>query len=477
MMVARLTPDISNIRTMSKKPGRNDPCPCGSGRKYKQCCGKPAVQPITGGKEQAVTRAIQWLETMHRKPFQREVEDFMFHRFWPGDEVDPEQVPEDFWQMIQINVLEWMLARGELLLNNEYVMVQDLLLGQGGPRLNAEQQDYLRQFESNLVRLYYVTDSRPGDGLTLIDALNEHAEALIVQEKSGSQTLMAGDYLGCRVVYVDDHLELSGALYPFSDSHIGPVLDMATQVLQSSREQFPRANPDRILEQWLVERWFEQLVSPPTMPQFMDAATGEPMLLVTDHYQIIDRDALMAKLAASDEMQMTGEYSWDYLEQHDDGMTRARLTLNFAEPQDRHQDRFSVFYRTLQLADEGRPWFEQLAGDSVRHLTRELTDPVGSIADGETGPSQQQPPDIDADDMAAVVTEFMHKHYANWADEPIPTLQNKTPREAIASASGKERVKGLLRSYENGEKDMAASQGREPISYQFLWDELGLTRD
>ena len=21
--------------------GRNDPCPCGSGRKYKKCCGKP----------------------------------------------------------------------------------------------------------------------------------------------------------------------------------------------------------------------------------------------------------------------------------------------------------------------------------------------------------------------------------------------------------------------------------------------------
>jgi preprotein translocase subunit SecA len=22
------------------KPGRNDPCPCGSGKKYKKCCGK-----------------------------------------------------------------------------------------------------------------------------------------------------------------------------------------------------------------------------------------------------------------------------------------------------------------------------------------------------------------------------------------------------------------------------------------------------
>ena len=23
-------------------PGRNDPCPCGSGKKYKKCCGKGA---------------------------------------------------------------------------------------------------------------------------------------------------------------------------------------------------------------------------------------------------------------------------------------------------------------------------------------------------------------------------------------------------------------------------------------------------
>jgi SWIM/SEC-C metal-binding protein len=26
----------------SKVAGRNDPCPCGSGRKYKHCCGKTA---------------------------------------------------------------------------------------------------------------------------------------------------------------------------------------------------------------------------------------------------------------------------------------------------------------------------------------------------------------------------------------------------------------------------------------------------
>ena len=30
----------SNTVVKDKKIGRNDPCPCGSGRKYKQCCGK-----------------------------------------------------------------------------------------------------------------------------------------------------------------------------------------------------------------------------------------------------------------------------------------------------------------------------------------------------------------------------------------------------------------------------------------------------
>ena len=28
------------VRNADKKVGRNDPCPCGSGKKYKQCCGR-----------------------------------------------------------------------------------------------------------------------------------------------------------------------------------------------------------------------------------------------------------------------------------------------------------------------------------------------------------------------------------------------------------------------------------------------------
>jgi uncharacterized protein len=30
------------------EPGRNDPCPCGSGKKYKKCCGSPTADDIGG---------------------------------------------------------------------------------------------------------------------------------------------------------------------------------------------------------------------------------------------------------------------------------------------------------------------------------------------------------------------------------------------------------------------------------------------
>ena len=34
-----LPPPVEPIQA-EQKPERNDPCPCGSGKKYKKCCGK-----------------------------------------------------------------------------------------------------------------------------------------------------------------------------------------------------------------------------------------------------------------------------------------------------------------------------------------------------------------------------------------------------------------------------------------------------
>ena len=50
------------------KVGRNDPCPCGSGKKFKKCCGSQANQPAAGeNKDGGVGKALDWLTSRHAK--------------------------------------------------------------------------------------------------------------------------------------------------------------------------------------------------------------------------------------------------------------------------------------------------------------------------------------------------------------------------------------------------------------------------
>jgi len=39
---SKKNPGNNTNSTTSRKIGRNDPCPCGSGKKYKKCCGRQA---------------------------------------------------------------------------------------------------------------------------------------------------------------------------------------------------------------------------------------------------------------------------------------------------------------------------------------------------------------------------------------------------------------------------------------------------
>ena len=41
---------------MSEKVGRNDPCPCGSGKKYKKCCLAEAFVHV--GKEESIRKRL-----------------------------------------------------------------------------------------------------------------------------------------------------------------------------------------------------------------------------------------------------------------------------------------------------------------------------------------------------------------------------------------------------------------------------------
>jgi len=271
---------------------------------------------------------------------------------------------------------------------------------------------------------------------------------------------------------VNGHHELSGVAYQFSRFVVPDVIAQ----LREAIDQFDKCQEvlPGLLSVIIRKKWLEQYFAPMSMPTMMDAYTGEPMLLITDHYRVKDWDVLTQSLSNQSDVEGDRESGWSRFLDCEDGETRATVSINI----ENSADKITLFYKTQSYADNGRSWFEVIVGDAAQFITRELSDPKGMMAN--MSPDEEAEPggvesDVPPEMLADLIEKTILRMYANWADEPIQALNGKTPRQAIKTPAGLERVKGLLRSYQTGEKQQAEQQGRREISYEFLWRELNIS--
>jgi hypothetical protein len=149
-----------------KKIGRNDPCPCGSGKKYKQCCLKAEEakkEKAANDRSEAVPRAIQWLMLKHDKGVRQALDEGFFGTL-NDDEYERLQVDHaEAFQGVLVNAMEWLLSDGTLLIQGREHRVADLLLGRGGPLLSVEQRQWLELLTSTRLGLYELADVVPGE--------------------------------------------------------------------------------------------------------------------------------------------------------------------------------------------------------------------------------------------------------------------------------------------------------------------------
>jgi hypothetical protein len=455
-----------------KKLGRNDPCPCGSGKKYKHCCLSAEASRAANDRSEAIPLAIQWLMTKHGKAA-REALDEGFFGSLDDDEYDllPDE-GDDAYDAIMINALEWLLADGVMTIKGEDHRVADLLLGRGGPLFSVEQRQWIELLTGMPLRLYEIVEVRPGECMTLKDLLlPPECEPFFVQEKSGTQHANRYDLLAARILPVDDHFELSGAVYSFPRAQSWDLLEELTDELEGVEPDSPLAK--EITSVIIPCHWLQLFVSAFDVPQLIDHLTGESLLFVTDHYRVHDWDALENSLSGEADMDGDREEGWSRIFEGEDGLVRRSLSIETGK----RPDRIKVTYRTQAYADAGRPWFETVAGTAVAFVSREISDPKGMLAHMQ--PDEAKDRSVPAPLPPELLTELFEQRirqlYADWADTPVPILGDRTPREAIKTPDGLEQVKFLLHTYEHGEAQQARAQQRAPVSYDFLWLSVGIT--
>lgn len=326
--------------------------------------------------EDAPRVAISWLAERHRKGWNSAFESLL--ELWRpeglGDKWPQRQGGAD---MLAVNVSEWLLARGEIHARGGLRDINAYLLGHEGPFFTPAQRDWIAQLAQRPLRLYRVTDVQPGAGMTLLDELDPQAPAQSVREVSGSRTLQPGMLMGVRIMAVaagaglGAHLMLSGAHYLFSERGEAAVLARARQALTDAADF--KLHPDNVrdmLELEIARAWLDQWFAPAAPPQLLNASSDGPLLIVDDHYRVRDAAALAASLAAHPDVEGDAKQGWSRLSQATDGALPRMSTIIPG----RNSNRVQLIHHTLPAADEGRTWFEGVAGAAVQHLTREITD-------------------------------------------------------------------------------------------------------
>jgi hypothetical protein len=166
--------------------GRNDPCPCGSGRKYKQCClvsgGGRADHPLPDRVRWLWEKMRWWLD---RAGYERRV--LTAAMLLRGGR--PVRDDEAFWVDFDIASSLVLIADGAI----------DEFLRQRGALLPDDERNLAFQWSLTDRSVHEVTAVRAGDGVTIRDLRT--GDVLDVTERKGSTQLAVADLICAHPIF------------------------------------------------------------------------------------------------------------------------------------------------------------------------------------------------------------------------------------------------------------------------------------
>jgi hypothetical protein len=444
-------------------PGRNDPCPCGSGKKFKHCH-LVRAQPTTGITPQDRDAAF---DALARYAERDEFLDAVDHAIlvWMGrsphgdvdetfeDIADHETSFQAFWDWLYFDA---PLATGGT--------IASVFLQRRARSLHPRAEDYIRLMSSTHLRLYQVREARPGEGLLLRDLWTN--DDLFVVERSGSHQVVMWDTLVARVhVHADGTRQLEGCSLLLPPAAAEPLARMVKAEYRRQQRSVPDLTIGdffKLVAPVFHQEWYDLVaMAPPLDLRTTDGDALTASALVFD----VPRagDALVTLLGAPDfEPGESGEAIW-----FDLTSDPPRLLGGV------RVDRGTLTLQTLsrERAARGRARMEDLLGPL--RLVREEHRAAGSPPDADFDGVDSRADVIAINDVPELAA-YLEQQDRAWLDLEIPALDGATPRAAAQSRRLRPRLVELLVDIENRQARMAlGGRGRDVA---WMWSELGLKR-
>ena len=380
--------------------GRNDPCWCGSGRKYKKCHlgreGLPLADRVDWlyGKAYEYVMATPWLGLLDAV-----AEVLAAHA---PDSASAEELAAN--PLILDSVLfeggafeEFLTRRGALLPADERSLAEQWLLVQRS--------------------VFEVQEVHRGVGLTLRDVRS--GDVVEVRERTASKALKPSELICARVVPVAEGFEIWGGIEPVALQSRNALVELLD------------SEPDAVE---LVDFLSGRYASPSLVTtEGEDVALCEATLRVADAVEI---GALL-----DGEFERTDDAPARWIEViPSDRRKRVRATLELVG------DVLTVRTMSAERLDAALATVARLDP-----LATVLTDERTAVANAydalQLAKQAAGAPNPDDPEVVAALRDYVLKYEQEWLDEPIPALEGMTPRQAAADPTRRADLITLLASF------------------------------
>lgn len=392
-----------------------------------------------------------------------------------------------FWPMVFGYVFEEFAAAPW---DNEPRSLIEEYLQRRGWREAAYARRYLQAINDAEVRFWEIVSVKPGIS---VDVRPHGIEGKVIKimEKSASKSLHQWDCLAARVVTMDGKPMFTGALLSFPPSEAERVHRVLAKArddliklfhdlvkegeipeLPEDLEQLAEDEMDANLPEFLFRIWgtFVYNAVQNVMPQLQNM-DGEDLQLVTLRFPVrASLEAIEEKLNALPDLErQEDEIVWVWHSTNKDEAVKdtqtyvwGHLSLNGSS--------LELGVNSNERAERGKRWLSESLGDLVGeplviydNIDDQIPDaePQGDGLDMNSTPEGQ-----------AIIKEFMDKHYRQTLDEPIPMLNDKSPRDCAADPSLHKHVVQWLKYLEN----QAAGVPSQSYDFSWIWRELGLEK-
>jgi hypothetical protein len=457
--------------------GRNDPCTCGSGKKYKHCCLKAANDAdgeaddlvwrrLRRANEGLVAKQMRFLiEAYGDNAINEAWEEFLL---WPEDEFESWSQNPD-----QQLFLPWLLHiwspdpadTGVIDPRLHDVPPTRAFLQQRARQLEPLTQRYLEACLAAPLSFYEIVTVQPGQGFRARELIfGEECEVL---ERSGSQNLQKGDLLFGSLVAIDGivMLEASAALM------LPPKCKL--QLLELRKTITARGDsysPELLLE-WEIELRGAYLaiadeIRHPQLPQFQNT-DGEPLSLQklifdidspqlafdalkhlalghTDDELLADarRDAsgALTKVDIAWLKAGNGKHkSWNSTVLGHIEIVGQRMTVNV------NSNKRALRFRRIVTKTLGK--HARYRATQLQSLERQMMESAAK-GRGPPQPSAEEQALASNPAVQAALKKHLQEHYEDWPRQPLPALKGQSPLEAVRNPEGRERVEALIAQFE-----------------------------